>query len=154
MAKVDKTDRAPKGSCQIIPVKQASQLLNAKIADDVFDAPINAERLATYLKNDLHHMVVARIDGIVVGQARAILHLHPDEPNELYVDNLGVTPTHQRHGIATKLMQALFDWGKERGCIELWLGTEADNESALGFYRALELDETPMAMFSDDLAEW
>ncbi|MGB0920511.1 MAG: GNAT family N-acetyltransferase [Alphaproteobacteria bacterium] len=141
-------------SFRITPVTQASQLLGTKIAADVFDAPIDEARLRAYLGDDKHYMVIAIDQDLVVGQARAIVHLHPDEPDELYIDNLGVSPSHQRRGIARKLMQALFDWGKERGCIELWLGTEADNDSGNGFYRALELDETPMIMYSDDLDEW
>lgn len=141
-------------SIRITPVSRASQLLGSKIAADVFDAPLHEARLRAFLADARHFMVIAIEQDLVVGQARAIVHLHPDEPDELYIDNLGVSPGHQRRGIARKLMQALFDWGKERGCIELWLGTEGDNESGLGFYRALELDETPMSIFSDDLAEW
>jgi ribosomal protein S18 acetylase RimI-like enzyme len=108
-----------------------------RVAADVFDHPINKKRLAVYLREPDHILLVAICDGEVVGQARGMIHLHPDAPDELYIDNLGVAPAFQRQGVGTKLMKALLKAGKEQGCEEAWVGTETDNEAARKLYEAL-----------------
>jgi ribosomal protein S18 acetylase RimI-like enzyme len=75
-----------------------------RVAEDVFDEPINKKRLAVYLREPNHLLFVAICDGEVVGQARGMIHLHPDMADELYIDNLGVTPAFQRQGIGMKLI--------------------------------------------------
>ena len=42
--------------------------LFAQVADDVFDAPVDPARLAAYLSEPGHHMLVAIDGGVVVGQ--------------------------------------------------------------------------------------
>ena len=110
-------------------------LLN-RVAEEVFDDEIDPARLAAYLADPGHLMVLALADGEVVGQARAMLHRHPDEPTELYIDNLGVTPDRRREGIAGRLLDELVAWGRENGCEEAWVGTEVDNEAARALYEA------------------
>jgi ribosomal protein S18 acetylase RimI-like enzyme len=95
-------------------------------------------------------MVVALQDGVVVGQARGVIHLHPDEEDELYVDNLGVTPALHRRGVGRRLMDALIAWGKERGCTHGWVATESDNAPAIGLYRALGAEPVAMVYFEYD----
>lgn len=105
------------------------------VADDVFDEPIDASRLRRYLDEPGHVMFVAIDDGVVVAQCAGVVHRHPDKPTELYVDEVGTAPSHQRRGIARLLMQAIFEWGRENGCEESWLGTELDNVAANELYR-------------------
>ena len=107
--------------------------------------------LAAYLSDPNCIMVVALAGDLVVGQMRAMIHLHPDRPAELYLDNAGVAPAFQRRGIATRLFAEIARIGKERGCRDVWLGTEADNEAAKAFYRSLALKMEPMVMFHGDL---
>ncbi|ESW95363.1 hypothetical protein X769_29545 [Mesorhizobium sp. LSJC268A00] len=59
-------------------------------------------------------MIVALADGIVVGQCAAVIHRHPDKVSELYIDELGVSPAYQRHGIARKMLDAMFALGREQ----------------------------------------
>jgi ribosomal protein S18 acetylase RimI-like enzyme len=106
------------------------------IADDVFDEAVRADRLCDYLAEPGHLMIVAVEDGIVVGQCAAVVHRHPDKVTELYVDEVGTAPSHHRRGIARRMVDAMFDWGRELGCEESWLGTELDNVAANGLYRA------------------
>jgi ribosomal protein S18 acetylase RimI-like enzyme len=123
-----------------------------RVADDVFDAPIDPERLAAYLAEPGHLMIVAIHDGEVVGQAMAVVHRHPDKPTELYVDEVGVTPTHRRQGIARQMMEALFALGRELGCEEAWVGTEADNAPAQGLYQGFGPTEVgPFVMYLYEL---
>lgn len=104
------------------------------VAEDVFDDAIDAARLSAYLAAPGHLLVVARTDSVVVGQARGMVHHHPDQPTELYIDNLGVTPARQREGLATRLLDALCDWSRELGCEMAWVATEPDNGPARALY--------------------
>ncbi len=122
---------------KILQVGDAAVLEN--ITPDVFDEDINPQYLKAYLAEDNHHLIVALKDNKVVGQIRAIIHKHPDRADELYIDNLGVTPTLQRQGIATKLLDAMLGLGKKLGCTEAWLATESNNSQARRFYESYEV---------------
>jgi ribosomal protein S18 acetylase RimI-like enzyme len=116
-------------------MKPGDETLFQKIAPDVFDEPIHAERLLAYLREPGHIMVLAFEGDLVVGQCAGVIHRHPDKPAELYVDEVGTGSTHLRRGIARMMMDELFAWGRELGCVEAWLGTETDNEPAKSLYR-------------------
>lgn len=108
------------------------------VADDVFDEPIVPARAEAYLADPTNLLMVA-IDGTtVIGQCAACIHRHPDRVTELYIDNLGVAPTHQRRGVARELVNRMFVAGKARGCEEAWVGTEPDNEAANRLYEKFE----------------
>ncbi|TPM30159.1 GNAT family N-acetyltransferase [Mesorhizobium sp. B2-3-4] len=107
-----------------------------RIAPDVFDEPVRPDRLAAYLAAPGHFMVVAFADGLVVGQCAAVIHRHPDKVSELYIDEVGVSPAFQRQGIARKMLDAMFEIGKQNGCEEAWVGTEPDNGPARALYEA------------------
>lgn len=108
-----------------------------RVAEDVFDAPINKKRLAVCLREPGHLLFIATCNGEVVGQARGMIHFHPDMPDELYIDNLGVTPGFRRQGIGARLIRALLKAGKDHGCVEAWVGTEEDNLPARRLYESL-----------------
>jgi ribosomal protein S18 acetylase RimI-like enzyme len=105
-----------------------------KVAEEVFDEPVNPARLGAYLAEPGHHMFVALHDGVVVGQVAAVVHRHPDKPTELYIDEVGVAPAYRRQGIAGRMLEAMFRHGKAIGCEEAWVGTEPDNLPARGLY--------------------
>lgn len=115
--------------------------LLVNIAKDVFDEPVRPDRLAAYLKA-LGHLMVLAFDGdLVVGQCVGVVHYHPDKVTELYVDEVGTASAYLRQGIATAMLTELFDWARELGCEEAWLGTELDNDAANGLYRRFGGDE-------------
>ncbi len=107
-----------------------------RVADGVFDEPIDRARLAAYLAAPGHHLIVAISSGEVVGQVAAVVHRHPDKPTELYIDEVGVAPAFHRRGIARRMLEAMFAWGREVGCEEAWVGTEPDNVAARGLYES------------------
>ena len=107
-----------------------------RVAEDVFDEPVRPDRLAAYLSQPGHFMVVALADGAVVGQCAAVIHRHPDKVAELYIDEVGVSPAFQRQGIARKMLDAMFAIGRENGCEEAWVGTEPDNLPARALYES------------------
>ena len=132
-------------------VRPGDEWLLMRVAPDVFDHEIDDHHLAAYLANPSHLLLIARVDGEVVGQARGIVHLHPDAEPELYVDNLGVAEAWRRQGIARQLMLTLHDLGRAAGCTETWVGTEPDNEPARALYAALGGEYEAIAMFTADL---
>ncbi|RWA68346.1 GNAT family N-acetyltransferase [Mesorhizobium sp.] len=117
------------------------------VAEGVFDEPIRPDRLAAYLASPGHFMIVAIIDEIVVGQCAAVIHRHPDKASELYIDEVGVAPPFQRQGIARKMLDAMFEIGREHGCEEAWVGTEPDNGPARAVYEALNEPHGPAEEF-------
>jgi ribosomal protein S18 acetylase RimI-like enzyme len=117
------------------------------VADDVFDEAIMPERLREYLAAPGHLMILAVDDGVVVGQCAAVIHRHPDKVTELYIDELGTAPSRQRQGIGRKMIDAMFEWGRELGCEESWLGTELDNVAANALYRAIHGRTDTMAYY-------
>jgi ribosomal protein S18 acetylase RimI-like enzyme len=122
-----------------------------RVSGDVFDEDIDPARVAAYLAEPSHLMVLAVSGGEVVGQARGIVHRHPDLPTELYIDNLGVTPARKREGIATRLLDELVAWGKEKGCEEAWVGTEPDNEPARTLYQRRGSEAETFVMYVYEL---
>jgi ribosomal protein S18 acetylase RimI-like enzyme len=136
---------------EIKHVKAGDEALFERVAEEVFDAPLHPHRLAAYLSEPGHHMVVALHAGEIVGQVAAVIHRHPDKPTELYIDEVGVTPRLQRQGIARRMLDAMLALGKTLGCEEGWVGTEIDNHSARGLYQSLDVAAQPFVMYEFEL---
>ncbi|MBI1197760.1 MAG: GNAT family N-acetyltransferase [Phenylobacterium sp.] len=124
-----------------------------RVAIDVFDEAIDPARVAAYLAEPGHLMVVAVSDGEVVGQARGMVHRHPDKKTELYIDNLGVTPSRRRERLATHLLDDLVAWGRSLGCEEAWVGTEVDNGPARALYERRGSQAETFVMYVYELAD-
>ena len=127
--------------------------LLAKVADDVFDEEITPDRLGPFLAAAGHVMFVAVEDDQVVGQIRGMVHVQPDRASDLYIDNLGVAPSHKRRGIGRQLIAALVGWGEARGCTYAWLATETDNEEAICFYETLKFERNELKWFACAIGE-
>lgn len=135
----------------ILRLTAANVGLLDRVAEEVFDEPIVPARLATYIANPVNRMIIAMDGPLVVGQTAAVIHHHPDKPDELYIDEVGVSPAWQRRGIAKAMMLAMFDWGRELGCASSWLGTETDNVAARALYVSLGEPGEEIIMFDFDL---
>lgn len=119
---------------QLRNVRGADGAIFEKVADDIFDGPVQPARLAAYLADPAHVMVLAIADGTVIGQIAGVVHRHPDLADEMYVDNLGVAPGWQRQRVATRLIDALAQVARARGCETMWVATEPDNVAANALY--------------------
>jgi ribosomal protein S18 acetylase RimI-like enzyme len=104
------------------------------VAPGVFDETIDGNFTRTFVDDARHHMMLAVEDGIVVGMASAVDYVHPDKAAQLWINEIGVAPTHQRRGIGRQLLNALLARGRTLGCTEAWLGTEVDNVPARALY--------------------
>jgi len=123
------------------------------VAPGVFDNDVDPRWTAEFLSDPRHHLVVALDNGHVVGMASALHYVHPDKPPELWVNEVGVAPTHQGQGIARQLLRTLFAHGRSLGCDEAWLGTEESNVAARRLYAAVGGQEGPMVYVTFRLAE-
>ena len=106
------------------------------VAADVFDRPIDARWAREFLADDRHHLVVALEGDVVVGFASAVHYVHPDKGPELWINEVGVAPTHQGRGIGRQVMAAILARGRALRCSEAWVGTEETNAPARKLYRA------------------
>jgi aminoglycoside 6'-N-acetyltransferase I len=105
------------------------------VADDVFDDPIVESTAREFLADPRHRLVVARDHDLIVGFVSAVIYLHPDKAApELWINEIGVAPTHRRQGIGKALMQAILEEAQRSGCTEAWVLTERDNLPAMSMY--------------------
>ena len=107
------------------------------VAGDVFDDPIIQAAAREFLADPRHRLVVALDNDLVVGFVSAVIYLHPDKPApELWINEIGVAPTHQRRGMGKALLQAMLDEAKQSGCGEAWVLTERENTAAMAMYKS------------------
>jgi len=124
-------------------------------AEDVFDDPVDAGAAAELLADPRHHLAVAIDGGVVVGSVSAVHAVHPDDPRpELWINEVAVTPSHRRQGVARALLAAILEQGRELGCSEAWVLTDRGNAPAMGLYASLggEEEESDTVMFTFPLA--
>ena len=114
-----------------------------KVARDVFDDPIVESSAREFLGDPRHRLVVAMDKDLVVGFVSAVIYVHPDKPApELWINEIGVTPTHQGQGIGKALMQAMLAEAKQSGCSEAWVLTNRTNLPAMAMYKSAGGEET------------
>jgi aminoglycoside 6'-N-acetyltransferase I len=125
------------------------------VAPTVFDYAIDPRWTAEFLADARHHLAVALDGETVVGMASAVHYVHPDKAPELWVNEVGVAPTHWRRGVGRRLLHALFARGRELGCGAAWVATGPDNTAARGLYAAVGGVEAPelVVMVEFDLTQ-
>lgn len=136
---------------QIIPLNHDSAYLLENIAEDVFDHAINPSSLNAFLDCPRHVMMLAVVEGQVVGMASAVQYFHPDKPPQLWINEIGVTPSQRNRGIGRQLIQSLIDKAKEMACQVAWLGTDEDNFAAQHCFNAIDNGQTTQKFL---LYEW
>ena len=112
------------------------------VAGDVFDQAVDPRWWAQFLADPRHHLAVALEEGLVVGFASAVCYVHPDKPPQLFINEVGVAPTHQRRGAARRLLELLLAKARVLGCSEAWVLTDEDNAAARAAYAAAGGEET------------
>lgn len=128
----------------------------ARVADGVFDDPIDSDAARAFLADPRHHLVVALDGEVVVGFVSAVHYAHPDKPRpELWINEVGVAPTHQGQGIGKAMLREMLALAKELGCSLAWVLTERDNLPAMRLYAAAGGQAAPQdaVMFEFALAQ-
>ena len=111
--------------------------LLSRVAEGVFDNPVDPQRSAEFLRDPRLHMAVAIDSGLVVGFASGVDYIHPDKPAEMWINEVGVAPTHRQQGIGKAVLGALLSDAKRLGCRSAWVLTDKSNESAIALYTAI-----------------
>jgi len=119
-----------------------------RVADDVFDGPVDPHWSAEFLADPRHHLAVAIDGGVVVGMASGVHYLHPDKPPQLFINEVGVASSHQGRGIGRRVLDALLERGRTLGCSEAWVLTDESNSIARKLYASAggEIDSDPAIM--------
>jgi len=103
----------------------------------VFDDTLDPRATREFLADPRHHLAVAREAERVIGVASAVHYVHPDKPlPELWINEIGVAPTHRGRGVGKALLRALTERGSALGCCEAWVLTDRGNEAAMQLYRS------------------
>jgi ribosomal protein S18 acetylase RimI-like enzyme len=107
------------------------------VAPGVFDHAIDPRWSAEFLADPRHHLALALDGTLVVGFASAVHYVHPDKPPELWINEVGVAPSHQRQGLGRRLLEALLRHGATLGCVQGWVLTSPTNAAAQRLYAAM-----------------
>ena len=122
---------------EIKVLRSGDERVLANVAQELFDNPIDPELTKEFLADPRHHLAVAIDEGVVVAFASGVDYVHPDKPRELWVNEVAVAPTHRRRGLATSVLNALFEAGRDRHCTEAWVLTDRENPAAMALYSSL-----------------
>ncbi|HEX5438839.1 MAG TPA: GNAT family N-acetyltransferase [Gemmatimonadaceae bacterium] len=115
-----------------------------RVAPSVFDAPVDPRWSAEFLADPRHHLAVALDAEEVVGMASAIHYVHPDKAPQLWINEVGVAPTHRGRGIGRRLMELLLEHARTLGCTEAWVLTDdPGNRAAHALYASVGGEPTP-----------
>jgi ribosomal protein S18 acetylase RimI-like enzyme len=136
-------------------LRAADAAILDRVADGVFDEAVQPALAREFLNDARHHLAVALDAGVVVGFASGVHYVHPDKPAELWINEVGVAPTHTRRGLAQALLRLLFDTGRSLGCSQAWVLTDRDNTAAMRLYASVSGDpgEHEHVMFEFELQE-
>ncbi len=104
-------------------------------AGHLFDNATKPDAVARFLSDPNHHLLLAIADGKPVGFVSGVELTHPDKGTEMFLYELAVDERHRRLGIATELVAALRALARKRGCYDMWVLTDHDNDAALATYR-------------------
>ncbi len=126
--------------------------LFGEVFDDTLqyvDKKPSADYLKQWLNNNDNIALAAEMNGEVVGGLVAYtLHKFEQERSEVYIYDLAVAKLYHRHGIATKLINALRHVAKKQGSYVIFVQAE-EGESSVKFYESLQPSENISARSFD-----
>jgi len=114
-----------------------------------YDIPADEmeRRFRAVTEADGHHaLMVAELDGGIVGLLHIFARPALEKPVEALVQSLVVDQTLRGSGIGRALMDRAEGWARGRGLESVTLHTRATRAEARAFYRALGYDEVAEAM--------
>lgn len=117
-------------------IRRATTVAELLAAQHLYDGPAREEWAARFLAAHGHLMLIAYVDGVPAGFVSGIEMLHPDKGTEMCLYELSVDSAYRRRGIGRALTEALAAVARERGCYDMWVGVERDNDAATATYRS------------------
>lgn len=123
------------------------QVLNALFGEVFEDAKSyelhkpSASYLRTFLEDSNHIVLVAEANkGVVGGLVAYCLTKFEQERKEVYVYDLAVAPSYQRHGIGKNLIEAIQKVAKGMGAYVVFVQAD-EGDKAINFYEAMNPSE-------------
>ncbi|MFD3523692.1 GNAT family N-acetyltransferase [Streptomyces sp. NPDC058653] len=130
-------------------IRRATTVAELVAAPQLYDRAPRAEWAERFLAAPGHVLLMAYVEGVAVGFVSGVEMLHPDKGVEMCLYELSVDEPYRRRGIGRALTEALADIARGRGCYDMWVGVDTDNEPALATYRAAGArDEGRFAMLT------
>lgn len=123
----------------------ACRALRHALWPDCADAMHDAELAAIAAAPDANAVLVADVDGELVGFLEASLRAHVDgclTSPVGYIEGWYVAPGHRGRGIGAGLVRAAERWARDRSCREMASDVELANEGGQRAHRALGYEET------------
>lgn len=103
-------------------------------AEHLFDGPARVDATARFLEAPGHHMLVASCEDEPIGFVSGLEITHPDKGTELMLYELAVDERFRRRGIGRALIRALAAVGRDRGCRNMFVLADGDNDAAQATY--------------------
>ena len=119
-----------------------------RVAPGVFDHDVDARLTAEFLADPRHHLIVAIDADQTVGFVSAVHYVHPDKPQQLWLNEVGVAETHRRMGVGRMLMDRALELGKSLECTDVWVLTDAENTAACRLYERAGGQASSSVMYS------
>lgn len=119
-----------------------------RLAPGVFDHGIDPRWCRAFFADPRHHLAVALDGDTVVGMVSAVDYVHPDKAPQLWINEVGVAPSHHRRGIARRMLDAMLAHGRALGCTEAWVLTDETNAAARRLYESAGGESSPSLMYS------
>jgi len=112
--------------------------LHAHFWGEVSDVDAMAQTLARLDADPDHAVLAARIDGECVGTATGVVchGLYGGSDSYLVIEDVVVDPDYRRRGVATRLLEELERFARQRACNQMILLTESVREDAVALYRS------------------
>jgi GNAT superfamily N-acetyltransferase len=113
-----------------------------RVKDPFFErAPSGSNVFARFveesIRNDAACVLVAVVEGRIVGYCQGILERHPPviaEPEHGQILDFAVTASHQGAGVGTQMFEALCEWFRREGVRRLEVRHSTCNETAARFW--------------------
>jgi ribosomal protein S18 acetylase RimI-like enzyme len=109
--------------------------------NEMDDDGFGEEDIRAYLEQNGTIFLVCYDNGVFAGVASARVLLKPYGESWLYLDEIDVPVNMRKQGVGSLMMKELFEIAREKGCVEVWVGTEKDNKIAQSFYQSLQPTE-------------
>jgi aminoglycoside 3-N-acetyltransferase I len=135
------------GPDQVAAMREALQVFADAFDEEenFFAAPPSDKYLQRLLSDPRFVLLVARVDGEVVGALSAYeLVKYERERSEFYIYDLAVAEACRRCGVATALIEGLKPIAKAAGGWVIFVQADRVDDPAVALYRKLGVEEEPL----------